>query len=39
MTHSTHRQIERALHATILLRQGVSILDTADEAGYFDRRT
>lgn len=37
MTHSTYRQIERARQATILLRQGVSILDTAHEAGYFDQ--
>jgi len=31
------RQIERARHATNLLRQGVSILDTVHEAGYFDQ--
>lgn len=37
MTHSTFRQIERARHATNLLRQGVSILDTVHEAGYFDQ--
>ena len=36
MTHGTIRQIERARHATNLLRQGVSILDTVHEAGYFD---
>ena len=36
MTHSTIRQIERARHATNLLKQGVSILDTVHEAGYFD---
>ncbi len=37
MTHSTFRQIERARLATNLLRQGVSILDTVHEAGYFDQ--
>ena len=37
MTHSTIRQIERARHATYLLKQGVSILDTVHEAGYFDQ--
>jgi AraC-like DNA-binding protein len=37
MTHSTFRQIERARHATNLLKQGVSILDTVHEAGYFDQ--
>jgi len=37
MTHSTFRQIERARHATNLLRQGASILDTVYEAGYFDQ--
>jgi hypothetical protein len=37
LTHSTARQIERARHATNLLRQGVSILDTVDAAGYFDQ--
>jgi hypothetical protein len=31
------RQIERARHATNLLKQGVSILDTVHEAGYFDQ--
>ncbi len=36
MTHGTIRQIERARHATNLLKQGVSILDTVHEAGYFD---
>lgn len=36
MTHATIRQIERARHATNLLKQGVSILDTVHEAGYFD---
>lgn len=37
MTYSTWRQIERARHATNLLREGVSILDTAYQAGYFDQ--
>jgi hypothetical protein len=37
LTHCTVRQIERARHATNLLRQGVSILDTVYEAGYFDQ--
>jgi AraC-like DNA-binding protein len=37
MTQSTFRQIERARHATNLLRQGASILDTVYEAGYFDQ--
>jgi AraC-like DNA-binding protein len=37
MTHSTIRQIERARHATNLLKQGVSIIDTVPEAGYFDQ--
>ena len=37
VTQSTARQIERARYATILLQQGVSILDTIEEAGYFDQ--
>jgi hypothetical protein len=37
VTHSTIRQIERARYATNLLRQGLSILDTVYEAGYFDQ--
>ena len=37
ITRATIRQIERARHATNLLRQGVSILDTAHTAGYFDQ--
>src|SRR4051812_10925716 len=37
LTHCTFRQIERARHATNLLRQGTSILDTVHEAGYFDQ--
>ena len=31
------RQIERARHATNLLKQGVCILDIVHEAGYFDQ--
>jgi AraC-like DNA-binding protein len=37
MTQAYIRQIERALHAANLLRQGVSIADTVYEAGYFDQ--
>ena len=31
------RQMRRAQHADALLKQGVSILDTVEEAGYFDQ--
>jgi AraC-like DNA-binding protein len=37
LTQSAVRQIERARYATRLLQQGVSILDTVLEAGYFDQ--
>ncbi len=37
LTHGAVRQIERARHATLLLKQGVSILDTVDQAGYADQ--
>ena len=37
MTYSTWLQIERARHATNPLREGVSILDTVYQAGYFDQ--
>lgn len=37
VTQSTARQIERARYATLLLQQGVSIPDTAMQAGYFDQ--
>ena len=37
ITHSTIHQIERARHATNLLKQRVSIFDTVYEAGYFDQ--
>ncbi len=36
-TQTATRQIERARLATYLLKQGVSILDTVYEAGYFDQ--
>src|SRR5262249_31048648 len=36
MAHGTIRQIERARHATLLLKEGASILDTVHEAGYYD---
>jgi len=37
ITYSTWRQIARARYATNLLREGVSILDTVHQAGYFDQ--
>jgi hypothetical protein len=37
MTHSAIRQVERARQATNLLKQGVSILDAAHAAGYYDQ--
>ena len=37
LTHGAARRIERARYATILLQQGVPILDTVHEAGYFDQ--
>jgi len=37
MSHAMLRQIERARHATNLLRSGVSIGDTVHEAGFFDQ--
>jgi AraC-like DNA-binding protein len=37
MTQSHIRQIDRARRAETLLQQGVSILDTIYEAGYFDQ--
>jgi AraC-like DNA-binding protein len=37
LTQATIRQIERARHAAELLRQGVTILDTVYETGYFDQ--
>jgi AraC-like DNA-binding protein len=37
LTQSTVHQIERARRAAALLQQGVPILDTVFEAGYFDQ--
>jgi AraC-like DNA-binding protein len=37
MTYGALRQIERARHATNLLRRGVAIADTVEEAGFFDQ--
>jgi len=37
ITHRKLRQIERARFATMLLQQGVPVLDTVHEAGYFDQ--
>lgn len=37
MSHAALRQIERARHATNLLRGGASIGDTVEEAGFFDQ--
>ena len=37
LTQSAVHQIERARYATHLLQQGVSILDTVEQAGYFDQ--
>jgi len=37
LTHGTVRQIERARHAVALLEQGISILDTVEQAGYADQ--
>jgi len=37
LTQGSIRQIERARHATMLLQQGVSILDSVDLAGYADQ--
>lgn len=37
LTYRTMQQIERARRAALLLRQGVSILDTVDTTGYFDQ--
>src|SRR5215208_2003587 len=37
LSHSTIRQIERARYATVLLREGMSILDVVHEAGYYDQ--
>jgi hypothetical protein len=37
LTYKTIQQIERARQAKALLEQGISILDTAHQAGYFDQ--
>ena len=37
LTHKAIQQIERARHAVALLQQGTSILDTVNDAGYFDQ--
>jgi hypothetical protein len=37
LTRGTIHQIQRARRATLLLKQGVSILDAAYEAGYYDQ--
>jgi len=37
LTHAALRQIERARYATMLLTQGVSILDTVHRTGYSDQ--
>jgi helix-turn-helix protein len=37
LTQGFIRKIERARHATILLQEGVSILDTVERAGYSDQ--
>lgn len=37
LTQKHIRQLDRAKRAEALLQQGVSILDTVDEAGYFDQ--
>jgi hypothetical protein len=37
LPHSAAWQIERARYATCLLQEGVSILDTVEQAGYFDQ--
>ena len=37
VTYATFRQVQRARYATILLREGVSILDVVSRLGYFDQ--
>ena len=37
ITYAGYRQIERARHATNLLKEGVSILDVVSRLGYFDQ--
>lgn len=37
VAYATFRQIERARYATILLREGIPILDVVSRLGYFDQ--
>jgi len=37
LTHGLVYQINRARYATRLLKEGTSILDTVEQAGYFDQ--
>ncbi len=37
LTHSIILQMERARFAKVLLQQGTSIMDTMDQAGYYDQ--
>jgi AraC-like DNA-binding protein len=37
LTNNTIYQVNRAQYATTLLKHGISILDTVDQAGYFDQ--
>jgi AraC-like DNA-binding protein len=37
LTHTNLFQIERARHATLLLKEGLPILDVVEQAGYFDQ--
>jgi AraC-like DNA-binding protein len=37
LTHKAVQQIERAQKAAMLLKQGLSILDTVEQTGYFDQ--
>ena len=37
ITQTSVHQIERARYATMLLKSGVSILDTIEQAGYYDQ--
>jgi AraC-like DNA-binding protein len=37
ITHGMFRQIERARHATTLLREGLAIADVVHQAGYYDQ--
>ena len=37
ITSAAYRQIERARHATTLLKEGISIVDAVHIAGYFDQ--